>query len=24
LSVIVFIFGLWIGTVLGLNGTHWD
>ena len=24
LSVIVFIFGLWIGTVLGLAGTLWD
>lgn len=24
LSVIIFIFGLWIGTVLGLDGTWWD
>ena len=24
LSVIVFIFGLWLGTVLGLDGTLWD
>lgn len=24
LSVIVFIVGLWMGTVLGLNGTYWD
>jgi hypothetical protein len=23
-SFIVFVFGLWIGTVLGLNGTYWD
>jgi hypothetical protein len=23
-SVIVFIVGLWLGTVLGLNGTYWD
>jgi hypothetical protein len=23
-SVIVFIVGLWMGTVLGLNGTYWD
>lgn len=24
LSVIVFIVGLWLGTVLGLDGTMWD
>lgn len=24
LSVIIYIFGLWIGTVLGLVGTYWD
>ena len=24
LSVVVFIFGLWIGSVLGLDGTYWD
>jgi len=24
LSVIVFIIGLWLGTVLGLDGTYWD
>lgn len=24
LSVIVFIIGLWLGTVLGLDGTMWD
>lgn len=24
LSVIVFIIGLWLGAVLGLNGTMWD
>jgi cytochrome bd-type quinol oxidase subunit 2 len=24
LSVIVFIFGLWIGTILGLDDTWWD
>jgi hypothetical protein len=24
LSVLVFIFGLWMGTVLGLNGTYWN
>src|SRR6478735_1955831 len=24
LSVIVIIIGLWLGTVLGLNGTYWD
>jgi hypothetical protein len=24
LSVIVFIFGLWLGTILGLSGTLWD
>ena len=24
LSVIIYIFGLWIGTVLGLVGTMWD
>lgn len=24
LSLIVFIIGLWLGTVLGLNGTYWD
>ena len=24
LSVIVFIIGLWLGTVLGLNGTMWN
>jgi hypothetical protein len=23
-SIIVFIIGLWLGTVLGLNGTYWD
>jgi len=23
LSLVVYIFGLWIGTVLGLNGTMW-
>jgi hypothetical protein len=23
-SLIVFVFGLWIGAVLGLNGTFWD
>jgi hypothetical protein len=23
-SIVVFIIGLWIGTVLGLNGTYWD
>ena len=24
LSVIVYVFGLWMGTVLGLAGTYWD
>lgn len=24
LSLVVFIIGLWLGTVLGLNGTMWD
>jgi hypothetical protein len=24
LSLLVFIIGLWMGTVLGLNGTYWD
>lgn len=24
LSVIVFVIGLWLGTVLGLDGTYWD
>ena len=24
LSIIVFIIGLWLGIVLGLNGTMWD
>jgi hypothetical protein len=24
LSVIIFIFGLWLGTVLGLDGTYWN
>jgi hypothetical protein len=24
LSVVVFIIGLWLGTVLGLDGTMWD
>lgn len=24
LSVLIYIFGLWIGTVLGLNGTLWN
>lgn len=24
LSVIIFIIGLWLGTVLGLDGTYWD
>lgn len=24
LSFIIFVFGLWIGTVLGLNGTLWN
>jgi hypothetical protein len=24
LSLIVFIIGLWLGIVLGLNGTMWD
>ncbi len=24
ISFIVFIFGLWIGSVLGLNGTYWN
>jgi hypothetical protein len=24
LSVILFIIGLWLGTVLGLNGTYWN
>lgn len=24
LSVLVYIFGLWIGTILGLDGTWWD
>jgi hypothetical protein len=24
LSVIIFFIGLWLGTVLGLNGTMWD
>jgi hypothetical protein len=24
LSAIVYIIGLWMGTVLGLDGTHWD
>jgi len=24
LSVIVIIIGLWLGSVLGLNGTYWD
>lgn len=23
-SVVIYIIGLWIGTVLGLNGTYWD
>jgi hypothetical protein len=23
-SVIAFIFGLWIGSILGLNGTYWN
>jgi hypothetical protein len=23
-SVLVFIIGLWMGSVLGLNGTYWD
>ena len=23
-SILVFLFALWIGTVLGLNGTYWD
>lgn len=23
-SVFVFIIGLWLGTILGLNGTHWN
>jgi hypothetical protein len=24
LGIIVFIIGLWLGTVLGLDGTYWD
>lgn len=24
LSLFVFVFGLWIGTVLGLDGTYWN
>ncbi len=24
LGIVVFIVGLWLGTVLGLNGTYWD
>jgi hypothetical protein len=24
LSLLVFLFSLWIGTVLGLDGTYWD
>jgi hypothetical protein len=24
LSIVVFIIGLWVGTVLGLNGTMWN
>ena len=24
LSVVVYIFGLWIGTILGFDGTMWD
>ncbi|UYQ95690.1 hypothetical protein MKQ68_11315 [Chitinophaga horti] len=24
LSLLIYIFGLWIGTVLGLDGTHWN
>jgi ABC-type dipeptide/oligopeptide/nickel transport system permease subunit len=24
LSLIIFIIGLWLGTVLGLDGTYWD
>lgn len=24
LSIIIFVFGLWVGTVLGLDGTYWD
>lgn len=24
LSVIVFVIGLWLGTILGLDGTYWD
>ncbi|MEJ2583894.1 MAG: hypothetical protein P8Z38_02260 [Robiginitalea sp.] len=24
ISVLVFLFGLWIGSVLGLDGTYWD
>ena len=24
LSVVIFIIGLWLGTVLGLDGTYWD
>lgn len=24
LSVVVFIFGLWLGSVLGLDGTYWN
>jgi hypothetical protein len=24
LSLIVFLIGLWLGTVLGLDGTYWD
>ena len=23
-SIVVFIIGLWLGTVLGLNGTYWN
>lgn len=23
-SVIIFIIGLWLGSVLGLSGTYWD
>jgi len=24
LSVLVFVIGLWLGTILGLNGTYWN
>ena len=24
LSIIVYVFGLWMGTVLGLHGTYWN